>query len=338
MISRCVILVLISIGLYSCDPDPEGRRLPRHGGAYGEVLMVMPENQWRGAPGDSLRTELEAYIPQLPQAEARFSLLQFSTREMNDLLRQHRNIIQINIGPDYAATEGVKIARDQWSNHQLVFTINAEDIESYYDIIRDQLPRVVEIIDETELERNKRRLQSAHHSEIEKKISETFGVTILVPEDCEIAKTAEDFIWIKRERIRYIGNEGHQITQGFFIYTYPYVSDSAFTQAEILAVRDSVLKAHVPGPAPDTYMTTEYRYPPESDAKEINGRYAVITKGLWRTENQFMGGPFMSLTTTSADGSQIISISGFVFAPKFKKREYIREVEAVLHTLSFDEG
>jgi hypothetical protein len=46
-----------------------------------------------------------------------------------------------------------------------------------------------------------------------------------------------------------------------------------------------------------------------------------------------MGGPFVSLTTTSGDGSEIVCVSGFVFAPKFDKREYIREVEAVLKTV-----
>jgi hypothetical protein len=102
---------------------------------------------------------------------------------------------------------------------------------------------------------------------------------------------------------------------------------------EIIAVRDSVLKENVPGPKEGTYMTTEYLFEPVSRPLNLNGKYSVLTRGLWKTENYFMGGPFMSLTTTSANDQKVICVSGFVFAPKFDKREYIREIEAMLRSV-----
>ena len=49
-----------------------------------------------------------------------------------------------------------------------------------------------------------------------------------------------------------------------------------------------------------------------------------------------MGGPFISLSTLNETKDKIICIEGQVFAPKFDKREYLREMEAVLY--SFKQG
>ena len=142
-------------------------------------------------------------------------------------------------------------------------------------------------------------------------------------------------MWIRRERVKYLGNTAHDITQGFMIYRYPYKGQQSFDEESILSTRDSVLERHIPGPKPNTHMTTEYRFPPNSEPISISNKYGVITRGLWKTENYFMGGPFMSLTTTGANDQYAICISGYVFAPKFDKREYIREVEAVLKSARF---
>jgi hypothetical protein len=32
----------------------------------------------------------------------------------------------------------------------------------------------------------------------------------------------------------------------------------------------------------------------------------------------------------------VVTVEGFAYAPQFPKREYIRELEAILHTLRFD--
>ena len=123
-----------------------------------------------------------------------------------------------------------------------------------------------------------------------------------------------------------------------FVFDYPYTSDTALTQSATMAVRDSMLQQYVQGPKEGTYMTTEYRLPPESEVINLNDRYTLLTGGLWKTENYFMGGPFMSLTTLSNDNRRVVSVSGFVFAPKFDKREYIREVEAILLSTKFVEN
>jgi hypothetical protein len=50
-----------------------------------------------------------------------------------------------------------------------------------------------------------------------------------------------------------------------------------------------------------------------------------------------MGGPFMSLTQLDENRNKIITIEGFVFAPAHKKRELMRQMEAILYSIKIPE-
>jgi len=326
-------LLITTIILSSCSQEGP-RRLPRHSGEPGELLIVMDENLWLGNPGDSLRSFFEVYYPLLPQAEPSFSLLQFTSRQMSNLLRHHRNILQVNIGSGANDKNSLTMVEEKWSNEQLVFNLSAPDIEAFYSLISKEIPKVVEIINDKEVERIQQKYRQHGNDDLERKLQKVYGIELSIPQDFKVAKSENGFTWLKRERIKYQGNTAHDITQGLFFYTYPYTADSALTHKDIISVRDSVLKENVPGPKEGTYMTTEYLFEPVSKPLNLNGKYSLLTRGLWKTENYFMGGPFMSLTTTSANDQQVICVSGFVFAPKFDKREYIREIEAMLRSVN----
>jgi hypothetical protein len=323
-------ILFFSAALSGCDEEAS-RRLPRHTGEPGEVLLVISDELWHGSEGDSIRQVFESYVPQLPQAEPRFSLLRFRIDQMSDLLKQHRNIVEIKVGEEVSEeAAGVRVIRDKWSNHQLVFTAKAQDRAGFLKTVGLQFERIANIIDQTEKDRIKSRYQRFTEPELNAMVAEKFGVQINFPLESELAKEKNNFVWVKRERSKFKGNVAHEIVQGFFIFRYPYRGEADLSEAAVLAARDSVLKAHVPGPDPGSYMTTEYRYPPASRIVTKNERFTLLTDGLWRTENSFMGGPFACLTTVSNDGSYVVSVSGFVFAPNFKKREYIREIQAVI--------
>ena len=64
-----------------------------------------------------------------------------------------------------------------------------------------------------------------------------------------------------------------------------------------------------------------------------NGHFVQEVRGLWRMENDMMGGPFVSYTQVDTLTNRVIVTEGFVYAPEKKKRQYIRELEAALQTL-----
>ena len=62
----------------------------------------------------------------------------------------------------------------------------------------------------------------------------------------------------------------------------------------------------------------------------------VEARGLWEVYNDFMGGPFVSHSFYSKDGRYIIVLDGFVYAPKFDKRQYLRQVEAIMYSFEWE--
>lgn len=80
-------------------------------------------------------------------------------------------------------------------------------------------------------------------------------------------------------------------------------------------------------------MTTEHQIPPTFNIFEFKNNYAAEMRGLWRMENDFMGGPFVNLSVLDISNNRVIMLDGFVYAPRFDKRNYLRQVEAIIYSL-----
>ena len=89
----------------------------------------------------------------------------------------------------------------------------------------------------------------------------------------------------------------------------------------------------VPGPTSGSFMTTEMRYFPTYEEVDFKGAFASELRGLWRMENDYMGGPFFSLTVPDLARKRLVTVEGYAYAPFFDKRDYIREVEAMVKSL-----
>ncbi len=327
-------LTLLNVVFLSCNQDVS-HVLPRFTGAPGEVICVMDDKAYEGSAGDIIHKYLGATQPLLPQSEPVFDLIQMNRTQVNQITQQHRNLLFVNLSSTSDEKPRVDAQRNRWASEQMVVTIYASSINELDSLMEENGPSIVDKFNEYE----RRRLQSYYRNTSDKKVSDILkdkGLNITIPNDCSIALTESDFVWIQRQRTKNVGGTRHDILQGIFVYYYPYVSDSAFSTKEIVQVRDSVLKKYVPGPSAGSYMTTEYLLPPVSKAIYFNDNYAVETRGLWRTEGAVMGGPFISLTMLDEPNQRVVTAEGFVFAPKFDKREYLREVEAMIFSLETD--
>ena len=50
-----------------------------------------------------------------------------------------------------------------------------------------------------------------------------------------------------------------------------------------------------------------------------------------------MGGPFVSLTQYDEQRGRIVTVDGYVYAGKKDKRNYMRQIEAIISTMKFAE-
>jgi len=63
--------------------------------------------------------------------------------------------------------------------------------------------------------------------------------------------------------------------------------------------------------------------------------YFLEIAGLWRVANDKMGGPFVSISRLNHDKTKIITIEGYVYAPNFKKGDFIRELKSMIYSLKW---
>jgi len=94
-----------------------------------------------------------------------------------------------------------------------------------------------------------------------------------------------------------------------------------------MAHRDSVMRVNIKGETDKMYMTTA-----KDGLRFLDmGQGQTLTRGLWEMKDDSMGGPFVERTVFLGDRTLVAE--AFVYAPESKKRNLIRELEAVLNSI-----
>ena len=337
---KLLLVFFTAILAFSCDHSKLPTK-PAHSGSAGEIIVVASNSLWDSGLDSVIQDVFQYYVPMLPQPEAAFSILHYTPDQFSMILERHRNIISVKINPNLPLSESkFDLLKDKWAQEQLVLEVEAQTMEKIKELFLSKGKDVVRIINQKE-DKRLSKLFSAYPAKASMEfVKNKFDIDLIYPQGFELAKDSSDFLWLKREKSRNLSGNVYYIIQNLVIYTSPYDSDSAFSDANLLRIRDSFVKS-IPGPSEGSYMTTVYAFQdmnlyPEGEDVEIDGRYGRLIRGLWKMENDFMGGPFISLSAYDEKNNRIITVEGEVFAPKFDKREYLRELEAVLFSMHFN--
>lgn len=322
---KSLLWVLISLAVVSCK-FREGARMETITGKSNEVVVVIGKEIWKGEVGTLIREILAQPQSSLPQEEPIFSLIDVPPEAFINLFKSSRNIVTVKISPTYTEPK-VEFARNTWAYPQVVVNIQANSVENFRDLFIANGDKIIGYFLKAEKDRLKKTYKDAHEKAVYNTLLEQFKVKMYVPTGFKVVKKDSSFAWIRYDT--------PLITQNLFVYSYPYESDSTFTQGYLIGKRNLVLKHNVPGPIPGSYMTTTMDLPRDINYVTYNGNYACEIRGLWRVENDFMGGPFVSLSVLDPQKKNVITVEGNVYAPKNDKRNYVRQMEAMIYSLEF---
>jgi hypothetical protein len=301
--------------------------LPNVSGKAGEVIVVMDRNDWDSNLGSATRDLLAGDYPYLPQREPLFSLSNVPTTGFADLFKVHRNIVIFNIGP--SAKGEVIYRHDVWAQPQCIIQVSAPSADSAATLVKQNGERIVNSIEQAERDRViANSIRYEEHS-IPPAVIKLTGGSPHFPSGYKLRKATDDFLWISDDK--------QYTTQGVFVYKYPASANSEenFTEESIISHRNEILKDNVPGMFDNTYMTTNEVAVPDVKFIRFRGRQFAETRGLWEVHGDFMGGPFVSHSFYSRDNRSIIVLDGFVYAPKYDKRQYLRQVESILYSFEW---
>ena len=320
LMKRFFTFALLALSLLGCKRTPA--LLPTVSGKAGEVLVVIEKNDWDSQLGESVRGVLADEYPFLPVQEARYSVSNVSHGGFIEMFQVHRNIVFFDINPQAAST-GVKFIKDKWATPQCLVLVSAHTAEMADSLFRDKAELIIETIEQAERERVITNTRKYENKSVYPAVSKVFGGSVHVPSGYKLAKITDDFAWIQDKK--------QYTTQGIFVYRYPVGKDD-FTMENLVKNRNRMLKANVPGMFEGTYMVTGTYWTPQTRYLKYKGRDFAETHGMWEVEGDFMGGPFVSHAFYSPDGKYIVVAEAWVYAPKFDKRQYLRQTESLLYT------
>lgn len=300
--------------------EGSGGSLPAISGKAGEIIVIASKAQWESEVGNRIRGALACEYEYLPQKEPLFNLANVPEASVNKLIKVHRNLLYLKIGEDQKAE--LKVRKDVFASPQTMVVVTAPDDESAAAFIQDNGELIAEAFEKAERDRLTSNARLYEEVKLRELVSSKFGGSPCFPNGYTLKKQTPDFVWISYET--------SYIIQGILIYSYPYTDDSQLTAEGIIAKRNEVVKENVPATAEESYMITNPTIVPGFREVEYNGIRKSEVRSLWDTYGDYMGGPFVSQAFRSRDGKDIIVTEGFVYAPKYNKRNYLRQVESVI--------
>ena len=319
-------LLLTVIILFSCEDAADKQRyMPESYGGVNSLTVVIDSEQWKGAVGDSIRSIYAAPTDGLPMEEPLFSLVQVNPDVFTGILTKYRSLLVVKSSSKkhFEIKENVyakpqKIIYVSGTDQEIIEQLNANAKETILTIKLNEL-RAKQNFIATSLNRDKT-------------LEETFGISLNIPSVYRMVKKEDNFVWYERKV-----SKG---TMNIIAYTLPLgsIPKNDKTIDAIIAMRDSIGKAYVPGRDPKTmYMITEKAYAPYLYDAIVDNKPAFETKGMWEVENFVMAGPFINYIVEDTQHNRLVVVEGFTFAPSEDKRDFMFEVEAILKSLKIKE-
>ena len=323
-----MIIALVAV-MTSCFNKKVDNRKDRSVGGTSEILFVTQnDEQWNGQMGQAVRDFFEQEQYGLPQPEKTFKVAHININALNDMFKKHRNLIIGEIVPDL--TNPIIETQDNWqSAPQYAIKIKAKDAETWVKVFDNQKDELKKIFDNNERARFMDFFRPMANAKVMDALKNTYGLTMTIPDGYYVAANNNYFTWLRKEET--------DKSFGLIIYQLPYRSTDDFSEERLIKRCDSVTKKYIPGPTDGSYMTLDKEFikPVFRVVPEFPATYAVEMRGLWKTEGEFMAGPYVAYTFVNPQANRITTVEGYVYYPNKPKRDLLRQVETIIWSLKF---
>jgi len=318
-------LTLIFIVLVGCKEGSKSERIiSNSSGNLNNLTIVVDNLLWEDNVGEEIRTVFAAPLEGLPQDEPIFSLSQIPPSVFTGFATKSRIILKIEKGK----AASTAISEDAYARPQTLVLVTGKTNQEIIDQIVTNAKQIIYAFKKEEVKEKQRRISLSLHDDSE--LKKALGISIKFPTAYRIAKKEDKFFWIRKDI--------PTGTMDLMIYEVSLNTikkgDNAI--ADIIRMRDSIGKTHIPGPVEGSYMITEEAYAPYLFEINIDNKPTFETKGIWDVKNAFMSGPFINYAIEDKNNNRYIVVEGYVFAPSIEKRDHIFELESIIKSIKFE--
>ena len=317
-----VLIPFLAFVISSCDDGGGSGSRSKLSGKMGEILVISRLDLTHTALRDTLESVLRSEYPYIPQAEPSFSTIYITEKAFTNILMPFRTILMIHFHSD-SVQPSLRIESDRWATGQRIVHLTGADQKSLAEYVSANQRSFYNTFERIEIQR----LQHSNQYICEELITDTiralFGVSLTVPQGYVLRRAAPDFQWYSIET--------PDISQGIVVYKYPNFGTPYATDT-LLAHRNLFTHRYIPGPNPNTYMTIADVVPPELTYLKRGTDTVAYLRGFWEVYGHAMGGAFVSYSRLTKSGDSVVTTDGYIYAPRFKKRDYMRALEAILQS------
>jgi len=322
----CFFLVLLLF--FSCKKTAtRGIKIDNYSiGKAGEVILVLDQKYVSETMQNYIVEVLTQPQPALNQIEPIFDLLHFDNKGFTSYFQRHRNIVRFDMNPNYASNT-FNIEDNVWTKPQTYVYLRGNDMDSLIWLFMQNEDAIINALYNNDLKRVQSFASAGNNDAfIEKKIRERFDINITIPNTYRIAREEEDFMWLRFKTVR---NDRFII-----IYT---TEGGDLSKKGLVNARNEKTKAYIPGAVLGSYpvVADVTPFPLFNDNATIGAITGAELRGLWESVGDKMGGPFYEFSFNDKTAEKVISVGGFVYAPEEDKRDYLREVEAIVKSVRY---
>lgn len=314
------IAFLLLFILSACSDGEKKRTTARKAssGRMNVINVVVENDAWKGAVGDSIRTVLAQPTLGLPVDEPIFTLKQLNHESFKGFPRENRLIVYVQKGD----TTGVVFKNDFYATPQTIAVVTGKDDAQVASLISENGTRIIEELKAREI--SHRRNQISKSLKATDSLRSTFGLSLKFPTAYRYAAKEDNFFWMRKD----LKNGDMNI----LVYEVPLrtIDQDTNTIARIVRMRDSVAGRKIP--VDDGRFITQRDFAPYLNKTEIDGRPTWETRGLWEVDNDFLAGPFINYAIRDEKNDRYVVVEGFIFSPSIDKRDNMTELEAILLT------
>ena len=288
-------------------------------GKINNLLIVVPNEDWKGPLGDTLRHIFARDVDVLPQREPLFDLYQTDPAYFNAKFDILRDILIIQRGKK----NGLKFIHDKYAVPQLIVYLEGKSTGDLYKLLDKHSEQIIDSFKTME-----KKVLLSRYSKKDwintDSIRKSLHIDIKIPQGFKKIIAKDGFFWYREDL-----PDG---SKNILLYSVPLTNLDSLA-ANIPKIRDSIGKKYIPGPLPNTWMVTEKGFSPVQHKVRFNGFTAVESRGLWEVENDFMGGPYLNYIIPLPKYHKAVIAEGFIYLPADNKRNMLLELEAILQTI-----
>jgi len=322
---RAFCTVLFCVLLVACGDKKEKDNtiyLPTSNGNLNTISVVADNNVWDGEVGEEIRNIFAAPVNGLPTEEPLFNMKQIPTQVFDGFAARSRIVLKIEKGNVESTT---KIVNNAFAKPQTVVVVGGKTNQDIIRELEENKDKIIDAFNKEEVNEKLRRIKLSLLTD--KNIEDKLGISINIPSAYNVAKSDDDFFWIRK-------NLSNTKTIDLMLYTVPMETISKGDSAivDIVKMRDGITKTKIPG-EDGIYMEVEDAYTPSMFQTIIDNKPAYEVRGMWVMNGFTMAGPFITYAIEDTINNRYIIADGYVYAPSLEKRDYIFELEAMIKSI-----